>query len=189
MSFLNRLGAASVSPVTLAEAKAHLRVDTTDEDTLISGLLDAANATVQEMTGRTLAAETWALTLASVSGDLLLPKSPVTGLTAIDYFAPDGTASSSLLSDFDLLIDTDQAVVRPKIGAVWPVTQTRPDAITITFTAGYGTLPAPLRIAILMLVAHWFENREAVNIGHLASDLPLAATSLIDDFRLGWVAA
>lgn len=178
---------AATGPVSLADAKAHCRVDYSDEDALISALLDAASVAVSEMSGRVLVAETWRMSVPGASGDLRLPKSPVQSLTAITYYDRDGVGQSANVNDFFLFADEDRAILRPKDGKAWPSVQSREDALSVDFVAGYADVPANLRQAVLLLVGHWYLHREAV--GQDVAELPLSVEALVGISRRGWVAA
>jgi uncharacterized phiE125 gp8 family phage protein len=186
MTFLNVVSSASQQPISLTDAKAHLRVDGDDENSLISSLIDAAVSAVEEETGRALAAQTWAYSTTISTGCLHLPLSPVTSVSSITYYDTDDVEQSLTVSDFYLLKDNDSAYLEPKDGTVWPTTKSRADALTVTFVTGYLSIPPGLRQAVLLLLAHWFENREAA--GKKLENLPLAYDYLTSQHKLGWVA-
>ena len=186
---LRRTVAAASLPVTLAEAKVQVRETENDEDALIGALLAAAVAAVCARSGRVLATETWAVSVPGVSGDLVLPKSPVQGVVSIGYFDAADAAAMAVVGDFYLFTDDDRAYLRPKTGKAWPITSTRDDALTVTFTAGYAVIPAALRVAVLMLTAHWFTNREAVAVAGQPVEMPDGVAALIGQERIGWAAA
>jgi uncharacterized phiE125 gp8 family phage protein len=188
-------------PVTLTDLKAQVRVTFTDDDDLLTALLGAAVELVSGMSGRVLAPETWSVSFDRVPAeawtverlytrgvmqDIRLPKSPVRALTNISYYDPSGVSQTASVDNFWLFLDDDRASVRPKPNVSWPITQAREDAITITFTAGYTALPPALKAAILMLAAQWYETREASTAGPV-TEVPLAAQTLIDMHRIGWV--
>lgn len=183
---LRRIGAVGTPPVSLADAKAHLRVTDTVENDLITALIAAACAAVGEEAGRVIASETWEIADFGFSGLVKLPKSPVLALTSVQYYLDD-VLTTATLADFRLYQDDDYTHVGPIESASWPVSQTRADGTVIRFTAGYTTLPTTLRHAVLLTVGHLFANREAVTAGAMA-DLPMGAHHLIGLERLGWAA-
>lgn len=184
---LRRNSAAATSPVTLAEAKAQLRVDGTDEDTYITALIAAATAFVGEKAGRVMAEETWAASYSSITGDLVLPKSPVQELVSVTYYDADNALQNYSVGDLYLFLTDDYSTVRPKPTKAWPQTAIREDAITVTFKAGYTTLPTELSMAVLLTVAHFYEHRSAVD--EAMHELPLGVDALVATQRLGWMAA
>lgn len=187
MIALTRVGAAAAGPVDLASAKAHCRVDHNDDDSLISGLILAATGAVTEMTGLVLGLETWLFKTGPVSGDLVLPKTPARALTSLAYVDTSGQSQTATVADFLLIQDEARPFLRPSRGKAWPAAAARPDAVTVTFTAGLETVPAELRVACLMLIGNWYENREAASPS--VADVPMAARALIDLHRVGWAAA
>ena len=139
-------------PVTLAEAKAFCRIDGSDEDALVNALIAAARLQVESLTGRALITQTWRLTMACAPRLVELPVIPVAALVA----APDGAV---LQGDAVLLVE--------------PV-----DELTVDYTAGYGAaadVPGDLKQAVLTLVAHWYENRDAVTMPPLGFDRLIAS--------------
>lgn len=180
---------AGTVPLSLSDAKAHLRVDHSDEDGVIEALAAAACGAIAEDVGRVLSAETWTVALARPMGDVVLPIRPVRAITSIAYFDRDDQAQSASVDDFYLFAHPDRPVVRPKDGAQWPEARDRQDAITLTITVGLTSVPAELMAAIKLLLGHWYENREAVVIGQAPSEVPLAVRHLCDLHRAKWIAA
>lgn len=192
---LKRTIAPSASVVTVATAKAHLRVDDDDSDTYISSLIEVASDVVGEMAGKALINQTWQLQIGMTTGrsPVYLPNAPVSSITSIAYFDTDDQSQSEDTADYTLTGDNDTAWLVPAGTRVWPSMYDRPDALTVTYVAGYGAspdkVPANLRHAALMLVGHWFENREAANHpAALVKEIPFAVQALIDQSRVGWVA-
>ncbi len=184
---LRRIGSAGTPLVTLADAKSHLRVTDNNESTLITALIAAACASVGEASGRVMAAETWEIADYGFDGLIKLPKSPVTALTSVKYYVGE-TLTTATLADFRLYQDDDYTHVGPIDSASWPTGQTRPDGTVIRFTAGYSELPTMLRHAVLLTVAHWFENRAAATESNMV-DLPFGVQHLIGLEKLGWAGA
>ena len=184
---IRRVGSAGTPPVTLFDAKAHLRVTGTDEDTLIEALIATACEAVGQAAGRVLALETWEMADCGFLGAVRLVKSPVVEIVSVKHYAAD-VLTTDTLANYRLYADDDYSQVVPITGATWPVWQDRPDGTIIQFTAGYSVLPDALRLAVLLMVAHLYENRSAVGDGTV-KDLPLSMDYLIGLHRLGWVSA
>lgn len=184
---LNRTVDPTATIVSLADAKDHLRVDDDAQDYYIAGLISAADVAIEEMTGRPVLTQTWAMSMNGANGRVFLPKLPVQSVSSIAYFDRDNASQTAVVSDFYLFKDEGKAWLEPKPNVVWPQTYDREDAITITFVAGYTTIPASLRHAAMMLVAHWYERREAA--GDAVQEVPFAVQSLVGLHRVGWVAA
>lgn len=179
---------AGACALSLVDAKVHLRVDHTEEDTLITSLAQAAHNVVSEAIGRVLTAETWTVALPGASGDLALPVRPVLTVESIAYFDGDDMPQTASVSDFYLFKDPDRPSMRPKDGKAWPSVRRRDDAMTITLTAGMASVPDELAAAMKLLVGHWYQNREAASEKAL-SDAPMAVQMILDLHRDRWVAA
>lgn len=184
---LTRTVAPASQIVALQDVKDHLRVaDGGIDDYYISGLISAASGAVEEMTGRAVVTQTWALSLPSVSGKVYLPKTPVQSVSSIAYYDADNASQTLTVSDYYLFKDQEKAWLEPKPNAVWPTTYDRADAVTITFVAGYSTVPQELKHAALLLIEHWYEHRGATEGG---AEMPYAVASLVGLHKVGWVGA
>ena len=170
-----------------------MRVQHAVDDTLIGSLISAATDYVAAPNGainKSLVTESWALTLSSVSGDIDLPVTPVQSVTTIQYWDTDNVTQTLTVADFTLTSDEDRATLSPNTGITWPSTYVRDDAVTITFSTGFGDagsdVPASIRQAIILIVSHWYQNRIAVSDVN-AKVVPMAAESSIAMKRKGWV--
>lgn len=182
---LRRVSQGSALPVSLAEAKDHLRVTADSEDMQIAIKLAAAAASIAEMTGRAMQVETWAMSARSFSGLVRLPKSPVRSLDSVKYYDAANVLQTATLSDFMLYQSDDWAYVEPAQGKSWPIPYAREDAVTITFTAGYTVIPFDLRMAVMMKLADLYTNRGDDEGGKINA----AIEAQIAPHRLGWIAA
>jgi len=190
-TLLNRTSDPATSPVDLDEAKSQLNVFHSDDDWYISGLISAATAAVEEMTGRPLVTQTWELSLRYPRTRIYLPKTPAQSIDSITYYDRDETQQTASVSDFHLFNDIYRAWVEPKDGKDWPDVFGRPDALTISFIAGYGSasdVPTELKHAILMLLTHWYEERRAASDASMA-EVPYSVGALVGLHRRGWVGA
>lgn len=194
---LSLVTAPSVSPVSVADCKLQLRIDDTYDDDYIQILIDAATEYVGGRDGllgnKLLINQTWDYSTKGPNpdGKLWLPLTPVSSITSITYYDADEASQSGTVANFNLFNDEDFAYIQPKTGNTWPTIYNRPDGITIRFVAGFGAastdIPKNITQAILLIVAHWYENRTAVTFGQ-PKELPMAADSLINMSRKGWVA-
>ncbi len=186
-----RTTSPAVEPVTVSEAKAHLRVDASDEDTLIEGLIAAAVAHLDGMgvLGRAMITQSWATWVCNSPGVVTLPVGPFQSLTSVEYYDTNNTLQTATLSDYETRLSGDFVTVRPKSGFSWPGAYSRDDAIKITYVAGFGDaaadVPQSIRQAILLLIGHWYENRMAVSEASL-KEVPKAVDALIGIERVGW---
>ena len=182
------LAGPAEEPVTLAEAKAWLKVDGADEDALIATLITAARLHLESVTGRALLTQSWRLVLDAwpAGGEVRLPVAPLSALTAIRAFDEDGDEHAIGLAQF--LVEaggTPARLVLPGTVAGMPVLRQR-FGIEIDYVAGFGDaadVPQELKQALLVLVAHWFEHRDAVVIAGSGAVIPFGFDRLIAPWR------
>lgn len=183
---IKQTAAPAVEPVSLTEAKSHLRVDISDDDDYISGLIKSAREYIEGATRQALITQTWRLSLDAwpEGNEITIPKPPLQSVTSIIYKDSDGNSTTWSTSAYIVDSDSEPGRVVLAYGQSWPsVTLYPANPIQITFKAGYGdaasSVPQHLIHAIKFLVAHWYENREPVTVGAVARDVPLAVDSLI----------
>lgn len=167
---------------TLNQLKAHLRVDSNAEDTLIQSYLATAVDTVQQMTGYRLAPQVVDWYYDVPLGGVLLT-APITSVVVSTRNA-DGTYTNVPAEDVTLLIGKNGT------GTVYlDTTQTpaesHPMAWRLRLSVGEATLPKALYHALLLLVGHYYRNREAVDTERLA-DIPLGIQTLLNPYKVGW---
>jgi uncharacterized phiE125 gp8 family phage protein len=179
----------ALEPVTVAEAKAHLRVDGTEEETLIASLILVSRLHLETALGLALVTQSWRLFLDCwpAQKDLELPIRPLQSIDAVRVWPAEGAAT--VIDSADYLADT--ASVPPRLvrtGVVWPQPGKAANGIEIDLTAGYGTLatdvPAPLRQALMLLIAHWYENREPITVGSPETVIPEPVSDLVEAYRV-----
>lgn len=178
------------APVTLEEAKAQCEVDYDDRNTFITGLIAAAVSLVDGdgTLGRAMVTQTWAKWVGQSPSVVKITMGPFIALTGVLFYDTDGVLQTADIADFETRIAGDFVNIQPKNGNSWPATQSRDDAIKIEFTAGFGdasAVPADLKHALLLLVAYWFENREAASELTI-KDIPMGVDALIGRHRVGW---
>lgn len=173
-------------PVTLEMAKAHLRVDFNDEDDLINAYITAARSYLEDACGRRLITQIWNLYLQQwPAGDrLFVPYPPLIGVATVQYTDATETVTTVDPSLYVVNNGSDLGEVVLRFGQIWPPTVLSPSRpIGVTFTCGYGedpgSVPAPLVQALLLLIGHWYQNREAVVIGR-ASTISTRVNETVD---------
>ena len=195
---LSRQTAPAVEPVTVAEAKAHLRVDTSDDDTYIGTLVTAAREWVEAYLDRTLVNTQWRLRLERFPIDsqypIDLPRPPVVSsgtatAVTITYTADTGGTATLSTAQFRVQRFETPGRVTTVYGGTWPAGMEDNDAVVVTWWAGYGatgaSVPAAIRHAILLLVGFWFENRSTVVVGSISKPLEFAVESLLSSQKWG----
>lgn len=161
---LFRILAPEFEPVTLAEAKAHLRIQDDAENDLISGLVRAARQETEARTGLALLVQHWRLALDNIpqSGVILLDRHPVRAVAAVTLYGEDGAVS--VMDPADYRLDPHTRPARLMLSAI-PDRLRQWNGFEVDFECGFGAagsdVPDMLKRAILMLVAHWFEFRAA----------------------------
>lgn len=183
------LAGPAVEPITLAEAKQFLRVEHDDDDDIIGALIAGSRIHVETQTRRALITQSWRLTrdVWPETGCLALLPVPVRTLDAVRVYKSDGTTLALDLAGFAL--DNSAAPARLSLvhGAP-PAPERRAAGIEIDVTCGYGDaptdVPEPLRQAIRLLVAHWYENRRIVAASGEAAVLPQSASALIAPYQV-----
>jgi len=186
---LKLITAATTEPVSLIEAKAHLRVTDSNSDTLISSLIKTARQHCENFTGRALASQTFELIMDSFPSVIELPMPPVTSLIATDcgikYKDSDGVETTLASTEY-IFYDSEPAVIVNAYGKSWPTFIPYPiGAVKVRYVAGYTTnIPEPIKQAIMLLVGHLYENREAINIGNIINEVPFGVTTLLFPYRI-----
>ena len=192
---LTRQTPPAVEPVTVAEAKAHLRVDISDDDTYIGTLITAAREWCEQYLDRTLVNTQWVMRFDSFPYEIELPRPPIASsgtTTAVSLTYTLGDDSTATLSTATYRVDRNSTpgVVRQLRAGSWPGNLDDYNAVSVTWWAGYGSagssVPATIRHAILLLVGHWYESRQAaVATGAVPQDVPYGVKSLLSSQTWG----
>ena len=182
---LNQIALPQVEPVTLAEAKLHLRIDGNEEDVLLTALITAARLRAENNIKRAFITQTWEMILDEAKAEIEIPLPPLHAVTKIKVIAEDGTETD--VDDETYIVDRGAGQpgrVRLKSGYSWP-THRNFASFIITFEAGYGdaaeNVPGPIREAIKVIIANMFENR---GDSKAAEEIPALAVSLLWPYRI-----
>jgi len=177
----------AVEPVTLQEAKDHLRVDGAEEDALISEAIAAARLALDGPDGwleRALITQTWDWTFDGFpDGDLAPPLPPLQSVASIAYVDPAGTIQTLPASAYKVSLGGGRRPrIAPAYGTSWPVSRAEIDAVKVRLVAGFGlapaSVPAPIRAALLLLIGHLHAQRETEIVGASVAELPTVANLL-----------
>lgn len=180
--------APTVEPLTLAEAKAHMRVTISAEDALITSLIVAARDLCERETGRALLAQTWELSLDGFTDTMPLGRAPVQSIISVEYTDANG-AEQTLASTEYVLDNASNYCARVVIAAnkTWPNVQSGSiNNVRIRYVAGYtdaAAVPQALKQWMLLQISHWYRNRESVNIGNITSKLDFV-DNLLNAYRI-----
>jgi uncharacterized phiE125 gp8 family phage protein len=175
----------AAEPVLLADAKAHLRVTHSDDDAYITKLIAAARRAIEQRTGLRLITQGWSLFIDCwpQSPAVSLLTAPVQAITDVITFGEDDTPAT--LDPAHYYLDAASVPARAVLrhGRTPPRGGRPINSIAIRFTAGFGAtpdaVPAELRQAMLLTIAHWFDHRGEGDGG----SLPLSAITLLEPFR------
>lgn len=204
--FITRTVAPASEPLTNDEALDFLHAEDTDEDQ-IEILIGVARDTVESMTGRALITQTLVYT-ANKWNDLCddtryympgaspfrartikLDRSPLISITSVDYWPAVGSVQLTLDPSAYIVqtgIEPGQIVLNSD--ETWPDLADRPDAVQITFEAGYATadlIPPALKHCVSLLVSNFYDQRAPVNVGSIVAEMPLNIKWLLDQQRVG----
>lgn len=169
-------------PISLAEAKLHLRVDFDDDDSLIQVLISAACQAAETLTNRQLITARWRMVLDSFPGPslmgvpagqtftlpghaVLLPKSPVASVVEIRYLDMAGAWQVMPAANYTVDSVCEPARITPVFGQIWPIAMPQIGAVSVIFDAGYGNasaVPEGIKTWIKLRVGSLYVHREEV---------------------------
>lgn len=166
---LKLIQAPSEQPLDLATAKLHARITENDQDALVSNWITEAIEQVEALTGRALVTQTWQLTADAFPlnrAALEIPKPPVQSISFVKYVDRNGAEQTLDGLQYELVTESETAYVVPAYGVNWPATREKFNSVTVQFICGYGdhaaSVPQRVKSAMLLYIAHRYENREAV---------------------------
>ena len=183
--------APATEPVTQAEAKAYLRIESsvTDDDTFIDSLISAARRWVENITGNRLVTQTWYWYLDEFPAEdmLEIPIGPVTALVSIKYTDSAGVQATMSAGDYE----TDFNSLPPNPARVlladsksWPAVDLKEvNGVELELTVGYGTIPEEFKLAIKMMVEHWYEHRGPITELKL-EEAPMTVQMLLAQYEM-----
>ncbi|KKL94488.1 hypothetical protein LCGC14_1864120 [marine sediment metagenome] len=193
---------------TLAEVKAHLRVEDTanDEDALILSLMRVVQAHLDgcdAWLGRALLTQTWDLVLDRFPGHrtraggytgsgfaadaIRVPLPPLVSVTSVKYTDTDGVEQTWGTSNYTVDINSQPGRIVPAYGEIWPSTRGEINAVTVRLVAGYGdrnAVPMDIKHGMLLMIGHLYEHREEVIVGTIVAKMPMAADALLGPYQV-----
>jgi uncharacterized phiE125 gp8 family phage protein len=190
---LTKITDATIEPVTVSEAKSHLRIDAATEDAYLASLITAARVDAENRMQRTLIDTTYRVTLDRFPAEIELPKPPTLVVVDVRYTDPDGIEQVMDAADYFLDNVREPGWLVPAVGDEWPQTREQINAVRVTYRAGYrasGTdaekraaVPMPIRQWILLAVGRMYEFREAAVQGQPVHSMEFA-DRLLDTYRV-----
>ena len=184
---LRRATAPAVEPVTLAEAKAHCRVDASADDALIQGYITTAREWVEDYIDRALVTQQLVMRLDAFPLEIELPRPPMiasgtaTAVTITYVTGEAGGTATLSASSYRVDRDSTPGVIRNLYGGSWPSHLLDQNSVTVSWWAGYGdaaSVPQRVKSAILMCVHELYEKRGD-------GQMPAAAMRLLDSVSWG----
>jgi len=176
--------APASEPVTVPEAKLHCRVDIDDDDSWFSDAIAAARLYCETASGRLFVTQTVQQYWCEFPecGTLRLEGTPLASVTSVTYVSNVDGSTVTVAAD-QYLIDqvSDPACIVPAFGKFWPACREQRNSVCVEYVVGVaaGSVDKRVKQAILMLVAHWYRNRETVVVGVVSGKLEFAVTQLM----------
>lgn len=170
---------AASLPVSVAEAKTHLRIDHSEDDVLIESMIEAATGHLDGpngILGRGLITQVWSETFERFAPELPLRVGPVSSISGVTYTDDDGQPQAA--PGARLVTHMGSAWAVPAVGEAWPSGRT----VSVEYTVGSDTAPAPIKAAILLHVGALYEHRESIAVD-VPKVVPMAYEALITPYR------
>lgn len=188
---LRRYTEPATEPVTLAEAKPHCRVDTSDDDTYLTALINLGRIYVEDILDITMITTVWEARYDVFPlWELTLPRPPMAAQTVTVIYRDESGTNQTITSVAGFQADpyVTPGRIYPLYNGVWPAVRGDENSVTVRWTAGYGaaaSVPQNLKHLVLLLVAHWYANREPVTQANLQlQNIPMTFQTLLA--QSGW---
>jgi len=190
---LRLITAPANQPLDPAIVKQHLRLLTDSDDQYLADVLvPAATAEAELATHRQIITATWELTLDAFpcyAEPIVLPLGELQSVASIKYTDAAGAEQTWTAADYDVVTAKEPAEIWPGYGEVYPVTRYEAAAVRVRFSCGYGatheSVPALLKNGMLLLIGHWYMNRQAVITGTITAEMELSTKHIFERFALG----
>ena len=163
--------------ISTADARQFLKVDITDDDDVINSLVKAATESAQEYTNRfflSTTLEQYGTTFADIRN---LFKSPVSEITLVKYYDTDNVQQTLSSSVYQVTPAIEPSTLMLKVDQSYPDVADREDAVLVKYTVGYGTattdVPYAIIQAVYLTIGHWYQNRQEVVVGRIATEIPM----------------
>ena len=178
---------ASTYPVSLTEAKSHLKVDTTADDTYITSIIKAASQLSEEYTNRFFIDTVIDQTCSDFAQLQTLFKSKVSAVAHVKYYDNDNSLQTLSATIYDTQLQYEPSQIQLAENQSFPSITKRNDAVVARYTVGYGSasdVPEIIKQAILLTIGNFYQNRNSVVIGRIATELPMNVKWLLDTYKV-----
>lgn len=171
--------------VSLAEAKEHLRVDHSNDDTYITTLIDVATDVVESFTRTKLITQRWNIYFDQFPPYIDLQIGIVKQVLSVRYYDQDNVLQTLPTTDYDVDINVKPGRIYEATGKSFPQTYERANAVVVTFEVGVTEiLPSAFKAAMLIIIGRYYENRQDVFVGTQVNELPSLVEHLLTPYRL-----
>lgn len=193
---VREITAPSVEPVTLAEARAWCRVDSTDDDAILTLLIQAMREYAENITGRVFVQRSLQLSLPCFTEFTIeLPRPPLVSVTSVKYYDVAGVLQTIDPSDYEVNTEREPGQVKPAYGETWAYTRSVFNAVQIVYQAGYAptgsptdyreNIPASLKLWMHARLATLYEARQQL-VDNRTVEIPRNfADGLLDSLKVG----
>ncbi|MEK7178543.1 MAG: head-tail connector protein [Patescibacteria group bacterium] len=185
----------ALEPVSLAEANAHLRLETSVDDAAVISLIIAARHHVEQMCWRGLVTQTWELVATGFPFDSCSPIAQqgfelsmgnLSSVASLKYIDPNGVEQTMPSADYAADAVAVPGRLRLAYGKSWPSYRQQWDAVRIRYAVGWapGAVPQPIKQAMLLLISQMYEHRTPEVTGTIVSAVSFAVEALLGPYRL-----
>ena len=175
--------APAAEPLSLTDVKHHLRVDSSDDDAYLTQLIVAARTHVEAVTQSALISRTLEWVGDDFPGCIELEQPPLISVTSVKYIDGAGVEQTVSTSIYTVDADSRPGRVFEAYGQSWPSPRDIPNAVRVRYVAGFGAtendVPEPIRLAMKVLIASWYDCGE----GALMGGVPMAADALLSPYK------
>jgi len=181
---MKRTSGPAAEPMTTAEAKSFARQDDDTDDTLIDTFIESAREWCEQYTRRAFITQTWTQIIDwGFPRAIILPHPPLISVTSITYIDTSGTSQTLAATEYTVDIQRAPGRAYEAWTKTFPTTRYIRQAVTVTYTAGYGAastaIPAPIITACQQLLLHMYDTREPIVLGTISKELEMALKTLL----------
>lgn len=194
---LKRTVDPTTGPITLTEAKSHIRVVSTGDDTYLGTLIEACTERAEQICNRSFMKQTHVMKLdmfPSGNRPMRLPMTPLLSVSSVSYTTSTGGTTSWSSTAYDVDTNSEPGRIGPKSGEIWPVARDQIDAVTITYLSGYSSstsettqqaaIPERAKLGIKQLIADAYADRETVIVGTISSVLKSSVATILQSYKV-----
>lgn len=186
---LVRTVAPAARVIAASDLRAHLRLDSSDQDTYLEALIDTAIRSLETDADRSFITQTWRMHLRGWwRGSVELPRGPLQSVTSIAYVDANGDAQTLSSDLYEIVADALVPRIHTASGSALPSLGESPQPVTITYVAGYGNAgtncPPEVVHSVRLLAAHLFSNAGPVSNmpGSSAVEIPHTLRRLVQNY-------